>query len=300
MPKRVLDGEGMWKSDKLSHVEPPRRRSEYANLLPLALANGVFEANPRRIWSTVYSYNRPDVPAEEVEQILEEFERVKLLFRWIERETGKVWGFWVGIDKPGRLPGKSRWGKNEAIGPTPPPQELKHFLDSNGIHKLPNGNGMLLGFGSGFGSGINLSSEQKASSDGASAIPKEKTPKEPSSEACRLAALLKSEILSNKVDYRITSRQERKWAVTAQRMIDIDNRDPQKIANLIGWVQRDEFWMANVLSMDTLRAKFDQLSLKKEKSSAKNSVSTKLPDSYIPASEQIREERRTQEKKQDE
>jgi hypothetical protein len=45
MPKRVIDGEGLWHSDKLALVEPPSFRAEYACLLPLALANGVFEAN---------------------------------------------------------------------------------------------------------------------------------------------------------------------------------------------------------------------------------------------------------------
>lgn len=128
MPKRVLDGEGLWRSDKLALVEPPGRRAEYANLIPLALANGVFEANPRRIWSAVYAYNRPDISPEEVEQILDEFERVKLLFRWHDPSTGKVWGYWVGIEKPGRLPGKSRWGKNEAVGPHPPSERLLEFV----------------------------------------------------------------------------------------------------------------------------------------------------------------------------
>ena len=152
MPKRVLDGEGLWRSDKLALVEPATRRAEYANLLPLALANGVFEANPRRIWSAVYSYNRPDVTLQDVEAMLDEFERVKLLFRWAEPSTQKVWGFWVGIDKPGRLPGRSRRGTNEMVGPEPPADELRKFMESNGIQNLPNGNEKLLGFG--FGSGL--------------------------------------------------------------------------------------------------------------------------------------------------
>src|ERR1700730_12859591 len=94
MPKRVIDGEGLWRSDKLAQVEPPSFRAEYACLLPLALANGVFEANARRIWATVYSYNRPDVNVEQVEKILAEFERVKLLFIWTD--SGKIWGYCVG------------------------------------------------------------------------------------------------------------------------------------------------------------------------------------------------------------
>ncbi len=136
------------------------------NLIPLALANGTFEAGPRRIWSTVYSYNRPDVTEADVAQMLAEFERVKLLFRWIDSASGKVWGYWIGIEKPGRLPGKSRWGTNEAIGPEPPTQELRKFLESNGIQKFPDGNEKLLGFGSCLGFGMSeatdASDERKA------------------------------------------------------------------------------------------------------------------------------------------
>ena len=153
MPKRVLDGEGLWRSDKLADVQPASRRAEFANLIPLAMANGTFEAGARRIWSAVYSYNRPDFTDLDVSQMLEEFERVKLLFRWTDLNSGKVWGYWVGIDKPGRLPGKSRWGKNEAIGPEPPVEALRKFLDSNGIQVFPNGNENSLGLGSGLGLG---------------------------------------------------------------------------------------------------------------------------------------------------
>src|SRR3954468_24880281 len=119
MPKRVIDGEGLWRSDKLARVQPPEWRAEYANLLPLAFANGVFEANPRRVWSAVYSYNREGVTPEIVEAILAAFENVRLLFCW-HTSDGKRWGYWTGVDKPGRLPGRSRRGKNEAVGPEPP------------------------------------------------------------------------------------------------------------------------------------------------------------------------------------
>src|SRR5712692_702632 len=110
----------------------------------------------------------------------------------------------------------------------------------------------------------NSSSEQ--SSDGVEILTPKKTAKEPSKEASKLAALLKAEILRNKADYRITPAQERKWAVTAERMLRLDGRTPEQITDLIQWVQRDEFWMCNVLSMDSLREKFDQLELKRGKS----------------------------------
>jgi hypothetical protein len=139
---------------------------------------------------------------------------------------------------------------------------------------------------------INPSSEQQTSSDEMRASTQKKTATAPSQEACRLAALLKSEILRNKPDYRITPAQLRKWEVTADRMLRIDGRASEQMAELIRWVQHDEFWMANVLSMDTLREKFDQLELKaKSKASPNKAAAMKLPDSYVPQSEIIRRER---------
>jgi hypothetical protein len=94
--------------------------------VPLALANGTFEINPRRVWATVYSYNRAGITPETVEGILAEFERARLLFRW-RTPDGKEWGYWTGIDKLGRLPGNSRRGKNERVGPDPPQDDCGSF-----------------------------------------------------------------------------------------------------------------------------------------------------------------------------
>ena len=101
MPTRMIDGDALWRSDKLTQVQPPSYRAEYANMIPLALADGYFECNPRRVWADVYSYNRPDITVQIVEDILDEFERVGLISRKSD-EKAKVWGFWVGIEK--RLP----------------------------------------------------------------------------------------------------------------------------------------------------------------------------------------------------
>jgi len=99
----MIDGDALWRSDKLAAVQPPEFRAEYANLIPLALADGSFEAGARRVWADVYSYNRPDISPENVEKILLEFERVGLLVR--KTEGGKIWGYWVGIAE--RLPCES-------------------------------------------------------------------------------------------------------------------------------------------------------------------------------------------------
>lgn len=47
-------------------------------------------------------------------------------------------------------------------------------------------------------------------------------------------------------------------------MMRRDGRTEESIATLIRWAQHDEFWMSNILSMDKLRQKFDQLDLKRQ------------------------------------
>ncbi|HXJ88888.1 MAG TPA: DUF1376 domain-containing protein [Candidatus Binatia bacterium] len=93
---------------------------------------------------------------------------------------------------------------------------------------------------------------------------KKNSPKEPSDEGKKLAALLRTEILRNKPDFRVPPNLESSWGLIADRMVRIDQRDPEVIASIIRWSQRDEFWRANVLSMKKLREKFDQLQIKSE------------------------------------
>lgn len=134
-------------------------------------------------------------------------------------------------------------------------------------------------------------SEPQARSDGASSSTQKRSPSSPSWQAFKLAALLKSEILRNKPDYCMKPAKERNWAITAQRMLDLDKRKPEQIEILIRWVQSNDFWMSNILSMSTLREKFDQLELKATAPSSKSDVCVTLPPTYISASEKIRQER---------
>jgi hypothetical protein len=112
------------------------------------------------------------------------------------------------------------------------------------------------------------SSELKGSSDQASDFSDSQSkenasPKAtPSHEAEKLAALLSGEIRKNAPDFRITPAQQRKWAVIAHLMLRRDRRSYDQIASVIHWCQADEFWRTNVLSMQKLRDKFDQLLMK--------------------------------------
>jgi len=175
-------------------------------------------------------------------------------FMWLERE--KVIADLERKSDEGTRAARKRWDETKKINRTPnaPPNgspmpeamQEQNRVEQNRVDQNKTS-----------------SSEQNACSDlGVTPTPK-KTPHPSSREACKLAALLKSEILRNKPDYRITPAQSRKWEVTADQILRLDGRTPEQVADVIRWVQQDEFWMTNVLSMETLRKKFDQLELKR-------------------------------------
>jgi len=109
----MVEGEGIWLSDKIAKL-PEKFRAEYANILPLAMADGIFKCEPRRVWSTVYSYNRPEISVEYVTEMLNVMEGIGLIFR--AELDGQKWAFFIGIDKPGRLPEPSKRGRYTTSG----------------------------------------------------------------------------------------------------------------------------------------------------------------------------------------
>lgn len=56
-----------------------------------------------------------------------------------------------------------------------------------------------------------------------------------------------------------------RWRTAARLMLDKDGRTQEEIHGAIDWCQRDEFWRANVLSLPTLREKYDQLRLQAQR-----------------------------------
>lgn len=52
-----------------------------------------------------------------------------------------------------------------------------------------------------------------------------------------------------------------RWRDAARLLIDKDGRTEQQVHNAIDWCQDDEFWRVNVMSMPTLREKYDRLRL---------------------------------------
>lgn len=121
MPKRVLDFDALWASDKLASCAE-WAQSEYAWLYGLADASGSFEmTNLRVIWGRVAAI-RKNLTLERLQEIFDEFIARGLLFTW--DENGKRYGHWTGSDIPGRLPAPSWRARLEKLAPPVPPEAL--------------------------------------------------------------------------------------------------------------------------------------------------------------------------------
>lgn len=64
-----------------------------------------------------------------------------------------------------------------------------------------------------------------------------------------------------------------KWRQAARLMLDKDGRTEQEVHGAIDWSQRDEFWRSNILSLPTLREKYDTLRLQAQRKSGSTSRS---------------------------
>lgn len=140
MPKRILDGEGMWASDKIASL-PEDMKPEYAWFYPLADANGSFEMNIRAIWARV-SIARPKLHLKRVSRILEAFINAGLLFVWTE--AGKMYAHWTGSNRPGRLPVPCHRERYEVTSPPVPKIKLREYEEkfsvNSALRKYPDSN----------------------------------------------------------------------------------------------------------------------------------------------------------------
>jgi hypothetical protein len=138
VPKRVIDFDAMWGSDKLASCAE-WAQAEYAWLYGLADASGCFElTNLRVIWGRVAAIRR-NLSLERLEQIFHEFQDKGLLFVW--EENGKRYGHWTGSDVPGRLPAPSWRVRLERLAPPVPKQQFAEFMSrfSRGRAASPGG-----------------------------------------------------------------------------------------------------------------------------------------------------------------
>jgi hypothetical protein len=132
MPKRVIDFDAMWASDKIASCAD-WAQAEYAWLYGLADASGCFElTNVRVIWGRV-SAIRKNLTLERLEQVLGEFVARGLLFTW--EENGKRYGHWTGSDVPGRLPAPSWRARLERLAPPVPTAQLAAYMARYGSRR---------------------------------------------------------------------------------------------------------------------------------------------------------------------
>jgi hypothetical protein len=124
MPKRVIDFDALWASDKLAACAE-WAQSEYAWLYGLADASGSFEfTNLRVIWGRVAAI-RKNLSLERLQEIFDEFIARGLLFSW--EENGKRYGHWTGSDIPGRLPARSWRVRLQKLAPPVPAEALAAY-----------------------------------------------------------------------------------------------------------------------------------------------------------------------------
>jgi hypothetical protein len=178
---RIIN-EAAYHSKKISNIQPPEWRAEFAWLLPLSTVDGTFEADPRDVWSRAYAFARPDWTPDKVAQLLDEFERVGLLRR-TQDPDGRVWGFWVGSDnfqpKPSHL-SRYKVGKRSLFGDVPTashstPDDMPTTSPST-PENIPTG----LGVGFGVGVGFEKEQEQESGFDSAPMSSEDDQPQEQS------------------------------------------------------------------------------------------------------------------------
>lgn len=73
-----------------------------------------------------------------------------------------------------------------------------------------------------------------------------------------LSSYLLEKILERDPDYK-PAKGIQDWCAHTDRLIRLDNRDPETIRAVIDWCQKDHFWQANILSTSGLRKKFPTL-----------------------------------------
>ena len=126
MPTRLVDGEGYAGSDKLERCSLPAQ-AWYGLFITLALGNGSFEANARNITGKLfYKLSHGTMTPDQVEMILAEYERERLLVLWTASD-GKRWGFYTAIER--RLPPLSELKKyHHKLGEWVPAAKLAKML----------------------------------------------------------------------------------------------------------------------------------------------------------------------------
>jgi hypothetical protein len=93
----------------------------------------------------------------------------------------------------------------------------------------------------------------------------------PRGDVERLCAHLAGRIEANGAN-RPTVTQ--RWRDAARLLLDKDGRTEQQVQAAIDWCQDSEFWRSNILSMPTLREKYEQLRLQAQRANGNGAASS--------------------------
>ena len=85
-----------------------------------------------------------------------------------------------------------------------------------------------------------------------------------------LSELLYEKILEHNPEHKKPDLSN--WSKHIDLMIRIDKRNPDKIREVIEWCQADDFWYKNILSTEKLRKQYDQLIIKMQADTNKQST----------------------------
>lgn len=82
------------------------------------------------------------------------------------------------------------------------------------------------------------------------------------SDVHRLTLLLITEMIKNDSNAKvpkIDTKQFKTWCDHIEKLIRLDKREPQQIANVINWCQNSTFWISNIMSTAKLRKQYPTL-----------------------------------------
>lgn len=67
---------------------------------------------------------------------------------------------------------------------------------------------------------------------------------------------------ANNVEHLVKAPNLQKWAEEFRLILEVDERDPKELRQIIDWCTADTFWQKNVLSPSKLREKYSDLGIK--------------------------------------
>lgn len=111
---------------------------------------------------------------------------------------------------------------------------------------------------------------------------------EETSDEMKLVDFFISEIRKNDAHFKDPNKQA--WCDEFRKIIELDKRDKREIAELIRWVQKNDFWKANILSPRKLRDKYSTLVIQMKeppKQPAFNKRSEKVPEWFHNRGQQL-------------